>query len=99
MKLVLVSTLPLGPLIEVVGVASSRPKVSNFLMALVGSLPPVTAKVFAMTCSSRLPVSVTGRDHAVEVAFGAARLAKMLFEGPQDTMSSCRYCLELRSWI
>src|SRR5919106_408116 len=73
MKVVLVSTLLLGPEIEVVGVWSWRPKVSNFFVALVGSLVPVTAKVFAITCSSRLPVSVRGRDQAVEVASWVAR--------------------------
>ena len=71
----MVSTLPLGPVIEVVGVASSRPKVSIFLVALVGSLPPVTAKVFAMIFSSRLPVMVTGRDQAVEVPLEDASVA------------------------
>jgi hypothetical protein len=44
MKVVLASMLPLGPVIEVVGVVSSRPKVSIFLVALVGSLPPVTRR-------------------------------------------------------
>jgi hypothetical protein len=72
MKVVLVSTLPLGPLMLVVGVWSWMPKDSNFLVALVGSLPPVTAKVLAMTWSSRLPVMVTGSDQAVEVALAEA---------------------------
>src|SRR5687768_11942399 len=37
MKVVLARTLPLGPLMLVVGAWSSMPKDSNFLMALVGS--------------------------------------------------------------
>ena len=56
----------------VVGVWSSMLNDSIFLMALVGSLAPLTAKVLAITWSSRLPVMVTGSDHAVAVAFGEA---------------------------
>ena len=74
-KVVLVSTLLLGPLMLVVGVWSSTPKDSIFLMALVGSLAPLTAKVLAMTWSSRLPVMVTGSDQAVEAALAVAREA------------------------
>jgi hypothetical protein len=65
MKVVLVSTLPLGPLMLVVGVWSSIPNDSIFLIAVVGSLPPVTAKVLAISCSSRLPMMATGSDQAV----------------------------------
>jgi hypothetical protein len=75
MKVVLASTLPLGPLMLVVGVWSSTLNDSNFLIALVASLPPVTAKVLAITWSSRLPVMVTGRVQAVEVALAVAREA------------------------
>jgi hypothetical protein len=75
MKVVLASTLPLGPLMLVVGVWSSTLNDSNFLIALVASLPPVTAKVLAITCSSRLPVMVTGSVQAVEVALAVAREA------------------------
>ena len=39
-KVVLASGFPLGPLMLVVGVWSSTPKDSIFLMALVASLPP-----------------------------------------------------------
>ena len=72
MKLVLVSTLPPGPLMLVVGVWSSTPKDSIFLMALVASLE-VAVKVLAISCSSRLPVTVTGSDQAVEAALVLAR--------------------------
>ena len=72
MKVVLVSTLPLGPLMPVVGVWSSMLNDSIFLIALVASLAPLTAKVFAISWSSRLPVTVTGRDQAVEAALGVA---------------------------
>jgi hypothetical protein len=65
MKVVLVSTLPLGPLMLVVGVWPSIPNDSIFLIALVGSLPPVTAKILAISCSSRLPMMATGSDQAV----------------------------------
>src|SRR5215217_2149256 len=66
MKVVLASTLPLGPLMLVVGVWSSTPKDSIFLMALVASLPPAVLKVLAISWSSRLPVTVTGSDQVVE---------------------------------
>jgi hypothetical protein len=71
-KVVLASTLPLGPLMLVVGVWSSTLNDSNFLIALEGSLLPLTAKVLAITCSSRLPVTVTGSDQAVEAAFAVS---------------------------
>ena len=56
--------VPLGPLIEVVGVVSVRPKDSIFLVAAVESpVPPVVAvKACAVTISSRLPVMVAGID-------------------------------------
>jgi hypothetical protein len=71
-KVVLASTLPLGPLMLVVGVWSSMLKDSIFLIALEGSLLPLTAKVLAISWSSRLPVTVTGSDQAVEATFGVA---------------------------
>ena len=98
-KVVLASTPPLGPVMLVVGVWSSIPKDSNFLTALVGSLPPVTATVLARICSSWLPVTVTGSDQAVAVALALATDASRLLAAPQVTRSSWRYRLVLRSWI
>ena len=56
----------------VVGVWSSMLNDSIFLIALEGSLLPLTAKVLAISWSSRLPVMVTGSDQAVEAAFGVS---------------------------
>ncbi len=65
--------MPLGPLMVVVGVWSSMLNDSIFLVALVGSLPPVAANAWAYTCRLRLVVMVTGSDQAVEVAFGGGQ--------------------------
>ena len=44
----------------VVGVWSARPKVSILLVALVGSLVPLTANVLALNWMRRLPEIVSG---------------------------------------
>ena len=77
--------MPLGPLMLVVGVWSSKPNDSIFLVALVASLVPLTPNVFAVTSSLRLPVTVkasvqvarrgrgaTGAERGVEVVRGRA---------------------------
>jgi hypothetical protein len=89
-KVVLASTPPLGPVMLVVGVWSSIPNDSNFLTALVVSLPPVTATVLARICSSRLPVTVTGSDQAIAVALAVASDASRVLAAPQVTRSSWR---------
>ena len=73
-------TLPDGPLTEVVGVSSARPNVSNFLMAFDG----VAAAVDREGLRQRRE-SAVARDRqrqrpvAVDVAFGVARVALIVF--------------------
>src|SRR5688572_14976973 len=75
-------TLPDGPVIEVVGVWSDRPNVSNFLLALVASVLLLTATVRAQVWMRWLPAMVSGRRHVVAVAFGAASSALIVFARP-----------------
>ncbi len=56
-------TLPDGPLIDVVGVASASPNVSIFLMAFVASWLPLTPTVLASSWIRWLPEIVSGSDH------------------------------------
>ena len=90
---------PDGPVTELSGVSSARPKVSNFLIALVASLVRFTPTVLACTRTERLPVNVTGRDQVEAVASGEARVASMPFHAPQVARSSWRYRPVLRSMI
>jgi hypothetical protein len=66
-------------------------------MALVASLE-LAVNVLAISCSSRLPVMVTGSDQAVEAALGEASEVRMVLAAPQVARLSWRYCLVLRSW-
>src|SRR5829696_5886019 len=83
-------TLPDGPVIEVVGVWSLRPKVSNFLLAFDASVLPLTATVRAQAWMRWLPGMVSASRHVVARAFGAARVASIVLAAPQVVRLSCR---------
>ena len=76
--------------VAVVGVSSVRPNVSNFLMALVESLVPLSAKALACTFTRRLPLMVSGNDQVLEVAFGLATIVLIVLDEPQVVRLSWR---------
>src|SRR3954447_7245142 len=96
-KVVVETTLPVGPETGVFGGLSARPKVSNFLVAFVGSLVPLVEKARASTCKLWLPVTVNGRDQPVEAALGESSVVLIVLPDPQEVRSSCRYRFVARS--
>ena len=98
-----VSRLPLGPLMVVDGLWSSKLNVSIFLTALTGSLaPPVLLNALAMICRFWLPAMPAGSvsDQVVELAFGRGQgRVDVVATLPHVVRSSCRYCLLSRFWI
>ena len=82
-------TMPLGPVMEAVGVRSEVEKVSNLLTALAEELP-LAANVLAITSRLRLPVRLSVSDQVVLAAPVAPRVALMVLAAPQVTRSSCR---------
>ena len=99
-KVVVGITVPVGPVIEVVGVASASPNVSNFLNGSELSLLPFVPKVRDRTSSDRFAEIVNGNDHAVDVAPGAARFALIeLTDVDHVTRSSWSHCCGDPRWI
>jgi hypothetical protein len=94
--------MPLGPVMFVVGVWSSVPNDSNFLVALVESPVPAVAAVKAWAETSMLRLLVTSRLSRCQVRVApvpASRVALTVVAVLVQVLAEVRNWLLSRSWI